>query len=137
MSSSEIPQEYRVVMLNHNRARVKFLREKLEEYLDRLNPKLRTWREHLIFEAGDSYKIALLEPLLRYGTMDPLNVRREIENLTRDDFSPVTFDNSLFVVDDYNRTGGKNLYKRVPSEIPNSSLPEGTTIHPVFVRRRQ
>ena len=146
MKSPENRNDYKIIMLNHNKTRIEMLRKKLKEYEDRITSR-RTWRESLIFDAGNSYKVVLLETLIRDKQLDPLVVRHELEKNTRNYFDPKTFENALGVIDDYNRTGGKNvvygtgingeMITHIP-DIPNSSVnKEHTAIHHVFVRKLQ
>lgn len=99
-----MPEESPILSLPADEGRVDQLRKKLAEYESRIDgfraPEL---------QMGAVCKKAVLERLLRDGTVNTHELSRELVQQYGSGFDPRAFNNACGVIEDYCQTGGKNV----------------------------
>ena len=93
-----------VIVLPEDEARKQQLRDKLEEYKDRLHP----YRAPEL-QMSTICKIAVVKRLLKDGRVVTWDLSRELATTYGSGFDVNDFSNACGVIEDYCKTGGQNL----------------------------
>ncbi|OGZ20805.1 MAG: hypothetical protein A2654_00235 [Candidatus Nealsonbacteria bacterium RIFCSPHIGHO2_01_FULL_43_31] len=101
---SDIPKEAPIIVLTEDATRKKQLENKLKEYKGRMDP----YRAPEM-QMGTICKIAVLERLLRDGQVNVWDLSVEMAKTYGSGFGTREFNVACAVMEDYCKTGGKNL----------------------------
>lgn len=98
-------EESPVIIFPKDETRQQQLRDKLIEYRGRIDPYLAPERQ-----MDTIYKIAILERLLHDGRVNIRELSRTMAKTHGSNFDVNLFNNACGVIEDYCKTGGKNLH---------------------------